>query len=180
MSPNNEVFQIFPQFYLSLVNFFCIHMFVFLYYAASFLLAIAIVFSQSNLFWDCPNGFVNIFNVRNDLDSTNNFIRFLNLTYSFAEVNIDVSYGGNYNFGELRNKSKPGSDGGNKNAILIFVFLTSSFFHLLIKSKPDGRAKIIQLATFFFTGCSVKHLQRLTPHYDINVCTPSHTFLPLN
>ena len=39
------------------------------------------------------------------------------------------------------NKSKPGSNGGNKNAIFMFLFLTSSFFHLLIKPKPDVRVK---------------------------------------
>ena len=54
-------------------------------------------------------------------------IRFLNFTYSFIEVNVDVGYDGNHNFSELMNKSVPGSNGGNKNTILIF--LTSSFFH---------------------------------------------------
>ena len=46
------------QFYLSLVNFFSIHMkrvSAFLYYTASFILVTAIVFCQSNLFWDCAN-----------------------------------------------------------------------------------------------------------------------------
>ena len=65
------------------------------------------------------------------------------------EVNFDVSYDGNSNFSELMNKSKPESNGSNKNAILIFLFLTSSFFQLLIKQKPDVRAKIIPLAFFF-------------------------------
>ena len=50
-------FSDFSQFYLSLVSFFfCIHMkrvFAFLYYTASFMLVVAIVFCQSNLFWDC-------------------------------------------------------------------------------------------------------------------------------
>ena len=66
-------------FYLSLVNFFSIHMkhvSAFLYYTASFILVIAIVFCQSNLFSDCANGFVNIFSVHNDFNATNNFIRF--------------------------------------------------------------------------------------------------------
>ena len=79
-------FSNFSQFYLSLVNFFSIHMkrvSAFLYYTASFILVIAIVFCQSNLFWDCANGFVNIFSVHNDFNATNNFIRFLNFTYSF-------------------------------------------------------------------------------------------------
>ena len=47
-------------FYLSLDFFFSIHMkrmSAFLYYTASFILVIAIVFCQSNLFWDCANGF---------------------------------------------------------------------------------------------------------------------------
>ena len=96
------------------------------------MLVIAIVFCQSNLFWDCANSFVNIFNVHNDFNATNNFIRFLNFTYSFVEVNVDVSYDGSCNLSELMNKSKPGSNVSNKNAILIFLFLTSSFFHLLI------------------------------------------------
>ena len=109
-------------FYLSLVNFFSIHMkrvSAFLYYTASFILVIAIVFCQSNLFWDCANGFVNIFSVHNDFNATNNFIRFLNFTYSFMEVNVDVSYDGNRNLSELMNKSKPGSHSSNNNAILV-------------------------------------------------------------
>ena len=67
------------QFYLSSVKFFSIHrkrVSAFLYYTASFILVIAIVFCQSNLFWDCANGFVNIFSVHNDFNATNNFIRF--------------------------------------------------------------------------------------------------------
>ena len=46
------------QFYLSLVIFFSIdmkRMSAFLYYTASFILVTAIVFCQSNLFWDCAN-----------------------------------------------------------------------------------------------------------------------------
>ena len=67
-------------FYLSSENFFSIHMkrvSAFLYYTASFILVIAIVFCQSNLFWDCANGFVNIFSVHNDFNATNNFIIFI-------------------------------------------------------------------------------------------------------
>ena len=88
MSPNKEVFK-----FLTILSFFgkffCIHMkclFAFLYYATSFILAIPIIFCQSNLFWDCANGFVNIFNVHNDFDATNKFIRFLNFTYSFFNL----------------------------------------------------------------------------------------------
>ena len=92
MSPNKEVFKFLTN--LSLFGeFFCIHMkhmLAFLYYTASFILVIAIVFCQSNLFWDCANGFVNIFSVHNDFNATNNFIRFLNFTYSFSEFNVDV------------------------------------------------------------------------------------------
>ena len=51
------------------------------------------------------------------------------------EVNVDVSYDGNRNLSELMNKSKPGSHGSNNNTILEFLFLTSSFFHLLIKKN---------------------------------------------
>ena len=132
------------------------------------MLVIAIAFCQPNLFWDCANSFVNIFNVHNDFNATNNFIRFLNFTYSFVEVNVDVSYDDSRNVRELINKSKPGSNGSNKNAILIFLFLASSFFHLLIKQKPDP------LAIFFFIGSYVKHLQHPTPHHEINVCSRSH------
>ena len=73
-------------------------------------------------------------------------------------------------------KSKPGSIGSNKNTILIFLFLTSSFFRLLIKQKPDVRVKVIPLAIFFFIGSLIKHLQRHTPHHDINICSRSHFF----
>ena len=147
-----------------------------LYYTASFILVIAIVFCESNLFWDCANGFVNIFSVHNDFNATNNFIRFLNFTYSFVEVNVDVSYDGNRNLSELMNKSKPGSHGSNNNAILVFLFLTSSFFHLLMKQKPDVRVKIIPLTIFFFLGSYVRHAQHATPYDEINVCSRSHFF----
>ena len=40
------------------------------------------------------------------------------------EVNVDVSYDGNHNLRELINKSKHGSNGSNKSAILLFLFLT--------------------------------------------------------
>ena len=80
------------------------HVFAFLYYTASFTLVIAIVFSQSNLFWDRANGFVNIFSVHNDFNATNNFQRFLNFRYNFVKVNVDDSYGGNRNLIELINK----------------------------------------------------------------------------
>ena len=93
--------------------------------------------------------FLNIFSVHNDFNATNNFIRFLNFTYSFMEVNVDVSYDGNHNLSELMNKSKPGSHGNNNNAILMFLFLARSFFHLLIKQKPDVRVKIVLLTIFF-------------------------------
>ena len=172
-------FSNFSQFSLSLVNFFCIHMkrvFDFLYYNASFILVTTIVFCQSNLFWDSVNGFVNIFNVHNDFNATNNFISFLNFTYSFVEVNVDVSYDGSRNLRELINKSKPGSNDSNKNAIFMFLFLTSTFFHLLIKQKGNVRVKIIPLAIFFFIGSYVKNLQHPTPHHEINVCSQSHFF----
>ena len=75
-------FSNFSQFYLSLLNFFSthvkrvfafFHVFVFAF-TASFTLVIAIVFCQSNLFWDRATGFVNIFSVPNDFNATNNFI----------------------------------------------------------------------------------------------------------
>ena len=119
--------------------------------------------------------FVNIFSVHNDINATNNFIRFLNFTYSFVEVNVDVSYDGNRNLSELMNKSRPGSIGSNKNAILVFLFLTSSFFHLLIKQKPDVRVKIFPL-TIFFLGSYVRHLQHATLYHEINICSRSHFF----
>ena len=148
-----------------------------LYYTASFILVIAIVFCESNLFWDCANGFVNIFSVHNDFNNTtNNFIRFLNFTHSFVEVNVDVSYDGDRNLSELINKSEPGSNGSNKNAILVFLFFTSSFFHLLKKQKPDVRVKMIPLAIFFFLGSYVRHLQHAAPYHEINVCSQSLFF----
>ena len=109
------------------------------------MLVIAIAFCQFNLFWDCANSFVNIFNVHNDFNATKNFLRFLNFTYNFVEVNVDVSYDGSRNISELMNSRSNGSNGSNKNAILIFLFLPSLFFHLLIKQKPDVRVKIIPL-----------------------------------
>ena len=90
------------------------------------------------------------------------------------EVNVDVSYG--RNLSELMNKSKPGSHGSNNNAILVFLFLTSSFFHLLMKQKPDVRVKIIPLTIFFFLGSYVRHAQHATPYDEINVCSRSHFF----
>ena len=107
--------------------------FAFINYAASFILVIAIAFYQSNLFWDYANGFVNSFSVYNDFKATNNFIRFVNFTYSFVEFDVDVIYDGSRNFRELIIKSKPGSNGSNKKAIFIFLSLISLFFHLLIK-----------------------------------------------
>ena len=74
--------------------------------------------------------------------------------YSFVEVTADVMYNGNRNLSELMCKSKLGINGSNNNAILTFVFLTSSFFHLLIKQKPDVVVKIISLVIFFFIGSS--------------------------
>ena len=40
------------------------------------------------------------------------------------------------------NKSKPGSNGSNRNAILIFLIFTSSFFHLLIKKTLMLESKL--------------------------------------
>ena len=106
MSSNKKVFK-FITILSPSVKFFSIHMkrgSAFLYHTASFILVIAIVFCQSNLFWNCTNGFVNIFSVHNDFNATNNFIRFLNFTYSFMEVNVDVSYDDNRNLSKLMNK----------------------------------------------------------------------------
>ena len=95
------------------------------------------------------------------------------------EVNDDVSYDGSRNLSELMNKSETRNNGSNKDAILIFLFLTSSCFHLLIKQKPDVRAKITPLAIFFFIGSYVKNIQHPIPHHEINVCS-HHISLPLN
>ena len=92
------------------------------------------------------------------------------------EANADISYDGNHKLSVLMNKSKPGSNGSNKNAILVFVFLTSSFFHLLIKQKPDVRVKIIPLTILFFLGSYVRHLQHAAPYHKINACSRSHFF----
>ena len=93
-------FSNFVQFNLSLGNFLFIHMkraFSFLYYAASFLLVIAIVFYKSYIFWDCANGLVKTFSVHNEFNAFNNFMRFLDSAYNSVEVNVDVSYDGNHN-----------------------------------------------------------------------------------
>lgn len=60
----------------------------------------------------------------------------LNLYYSFIDVNADVSYYNSHRFFEVVHNSKPDINGSNENIISIFHFLTSSFFHLLIKQKP--------------------------------------------
>ena len=49
----------------------------------------------------------------------------------------------------LNFKSKPRINVSNKNAILIFLFLTTLFFHFQIKQKPDVRIKVIPLVVFF-------------------------------
>ena len=41
-------------------------------------------------------------------------------TYSFVEVNVDVSYEGNSHLSKLIDKSKAEGIGSNKKAILIF------------------------------------------------------------
>ena len=107
----------FSKFFLSVVNFFSIHVkrvSAFLYHTASFILAIRKAFCHSNLFRDCANGFVIFFSVHNDFNAPNNFIRFLNFAYSFVEINDDVSYDGNHKLSMLMNKSKPGSNGSKK------------------------------------------------------------------
>ena len=71
----------------------------FLYYSASFVIVITIVFCQSNLFLGLCKWFCKYFSVHNDFNASNNFIRLLNFTYSFVEVNVDVSYDGNHNLG---------------------------------------------------------------------------------
>ena len=74
------------------------------------------------------------------------------------------------------NKSKPGSHGSNNHAILVFLLLASSFFHLLIKQNPDVRVKIMLLTTFLFLGSYVRHVQHATPYDEINICSGSHCF----
>ena len=119
MLANKQVFKFFTIF-LFMVN-------------AASLLLIALMFScQCNLFWGYANGFVNIFNVLYDFSNTISFIRILYFTYSFVYVSVDISYKSNRNFSGLINKSKPGRNGCNKNAVLIFLFLTSPFFHFFI------------------------------------------------
>ena len=99
------------------------------------------------------------------------------------EVNVDVSYDGDRNLSELINKSEPGSNGSNKNAILVFLFLTSSFFYLLIKQKPDVRVKIILLAFFFLSWKLCKTSSTChTLSWDqcLQPITFFHFFLPMN
>ena len=87
------------------------------------------------------------------------------------EVNVHVGYDGNLDLSEVINKSKPGSNGCNINSILVFIFLTSSFFHLLIKQKPDVRVKIIPLTIFYYLGSSVEHVLYATPYHEVSVCS---------
>ena len=138
MLPNEEVFKFLRTLFL-FGKFFSIHMkseFAFLQYAGSFILVIAIVFSKSNLFWDCANGFVNIFSVHYDFNASNNFTRFLSVTYSFVEVNVDVDYDGNRNFSKLMNKSKPGSNCGNKDTTTLRMSVFNEFiFSFADKTK---------------------------------------------
>ena len=134
---------------------------------------------QFNLFWGYENGFVNIFIVLYDFNNTIDFITILNFTYSFVSVRVDISYDSNHHFSDLINKSKAGRNGCNKNAVSIFLFLTSPLFHLLIKQKFDVRVKIIHLGTFFFIGCpaNIFILPCLTMRL---VFAANHSFLSLN
>ena len=131
-------------------------MLAFLYYTASIILVTAIVFCQPNLFWDCAND-ANIFRVHNDFNATDNFIRFLNFTYSFVEVNVDLNYDGNHNLSELMNESKSGSNGSNKNTILIFLLLTSSLFHMVMNRYLG----ILSLFGNFFCSTDLKRMLAL-------------------
>ena len=58
--------------------------------------------------------------MHNDFNETDDFIRFFIFTYSFVEINVDVSYEGNSHLSKLIDKSKPEGIGSNKKAILIF------------------------------------------------------------
>ena len=58
----------------------------------------------------------------------NNFIRFLSFTSSFVEVSIYTIYDSNRNFSELMNKSRLGSNGSNKNSVLILLFFGKLIF----------------------------------------------------
>ena len=51
------------------------------------------------------------------------------------EVNVDISYDGSRNLSELMNKSKPGNNGSNKNAILIFSVFGKFIFSFADKTK---------------------------------------------
>ena len=83
---------------------------------------------QCNSFWDCGNGILIIFNVHNHINAMNNFIRFLSFTSSFVEVSIYTIYDRNRNFSELMNKSRLGSNGSNKNSVLILLFFGKLIF----------------------------------------------------
>ena len=63
----------------------------------------SIYFYQFNLFWDCVNDFVNIFNVLLNFNPTKNFKEFLSFRCSFVGVNGDVSFDSDCNFIELKN-----------------------------------------------------------------------------
>ena len=106
-----------------------------------------------------------------DFNLTNNFIRISNFNYSFVDVEVNASFHNSHKLLEVANNSKLDINGSNKN--FSFLFLTRSFFHLIIKKNPDVKIKIIPLPIFFFIGYSIKHLQPTKPHQGINVYSSS-------
>ena len=64
------------------------------------------VYSLCFLFRDFVNNFKINFNLLKDFNVSNNFIRFLNFTFSVFYVNIDFSWKSNCNFSELMNNNE--------------------------------------------------------------------------
>lgn len=74
-----------------------------------------------------------------EFNPTNDFMRILNFRYSFADVNVNVSYYNSHRFFEVVNYSKPDTNGSNENIISIFFcFWLVRFFidkNLIWQSK---------------------------------------------
>ena len=68
---------------------------------------------------------------------TASFILVIAIAFCQSNLFWDCASGfdGNRNLREQMKKSKPGSNGSKNNPILVFLFLTSSFFHLQTKTK---------------------------------------------
>ena len=138
MSPNKEVSQFFTilsffgEFFVFVWNL-CLLCYITLFHLYSLLK----YFFVNLIYFVIVQMIYEILLVHNDFNATNDFITwdFLNFTYSFVEVNVDVSYDHN------------SSD--NNNTVLIFLFLTSSFFSFSNKMKTWCYSQDYSTSNFF-------------------------------